>query len=186
MCGGTTVKGYDPENGKELWSAPAQWQVSCGTVVWDDDMVFASGGFPAPQTLGVKADGSATVAWQTPKKCYEQSLLAHQGYVYGLTDTGICYCWDAKTGDVKWQSRMKSKVSASPVLAGDHLYFITENATMFVIKPNPEEYQLVSEMELGSSAFATPTFVNNRIYLRIAEQVDNKRQEFLICVGANK
>ena len=186
MCGGTTVKGYDPESGKELWSAPARWQVSCGTVVWDKDMVFASGGFPAPQTLGVKADGSAKVVWNTPKKCYEQSLLAHDGFVYGLTDNGICYCWDAQTGNVKWQSRMKPKVSASPVLAGDHIYFLTENSTMFVIKANPAKYELVSEIQIGNSAFATPTFVDNKIFMRFAEQEAGGRQEFLACIGETK
>ena len=183
LSGSQTVKGYDPETGKELWSAPAAWQVCCGTMVWDNDTVFASGGFPRQQTLGVKADGSATVAWETAKKCYEQSLLAHDGFIYGLTDSGVCYCWESKSGEVKWRERMKPKVSASPVLAGGNLYFLTEDATMFVIKPNPQKFELVSEIQLGRSAFATPTFVDNKIYLRIGDYENDQRQEYLVCIG---
>jgi outer membrane protein assembly factor BamB len=45
---------------------------------------------------------------------------------------------------------------------------------------------VVSENKLGSEVFATPSFAGNRIYLRVAEIIDGKRQEFLYCVGAKK
>lgn len=184
LSGANTVKGYDPENGKELWSVPTEWAVSCATMVWKDDLVFASGGFPDPQTLAIKADGSAKVVWENRVKCYEQSLLVHDGCVYGLSDNGICYCWDAETGKENWKQRMKRKVSASPVLAGGHLYFTTEDGSCYVVKPNPKQCDIVSENDLGDSAFATPTFVDDKIYTRVGVREGGKLQEYLYCLGS--
>ena len=45
-------------------------------MVWDGDIVFASGGYPKSETLAIKADGSGEVLWKNSKKCYEQSMLA--------------------------------------------------------------------------------------------------------------
>lgn len=183
ISGGQKVQGYDPDSGELLWSCPADWKVSCGTLVWDDDVVIASGGFPVAQTLAVRGDGSGERVWQHQVKCYEQSLLAHEGYVYALNDSGICYCWEASTGKRMWKKRMKSNVSASPVLAGGHLYFPVEDGTCFVIKANPQEYELVAENVLGQSAMATPTFVDNKIYARVGTGPFSDRQEWLYCIG---
>ncbi len=186
LSGGKNVKGYDPETGKELWSVPADWSVTCGTMVWDGDLAFASGGFPKPQTLAIKADGSAEILWDQKVKCYEQSMLAHKGFLYGLTDAGICYCWKAETGEVQWKKRMKPKSSASPVLAGGHIYFTTEDGTCFVIKADPENYEVVATNRLGTSAFATPTFVDDKIYTRVGTSDASGRQEWLYCLGESE
>lgn len=177
-----SVMSYDPTNGEKLWSVDTDWTVSCGTMVWDGDMVFASGGFPNPQTLGINAR-TGEVVWTNGVKCYEQSMLVHDGHLYGLSDTGICYCWEAATGEQKWRQRMKSKVSASPVLAGGHIYFTTEDGSCFVIKPNAEACEIVAENDLGDSAFATPTFVDDKIYTRVGFRGNNKLQEYLYCIG---
>lgn len=182
LPGVKTIKSYDPETGEELWSVPTQWSVSCATMIWDENMVFASGGFPARQTLGVNAKTGETV-WQVPVKCYEQSMLIHDGYVYGLSDAGVCHCWEAATGTEKWKKRMKGKVSASPVMAGGHIYFTTEDGTCFVLKPNPEACEIVAENDFGDSAFATPTFVDNKIFARVGVRVESGLQEYLYCIG---
>ena len=96
ISGGQKVNGYDPESGDELWSIPTKWQVSCGTMVWDGDMVFASGGFPAQQTLAINAK-TGKLVWDKPVKFYEQSMVVHDGRLYGLSDRGVVYCWNAQT-----------------------------------------------------------------------------------------
>jgi len=180
MSGGQQVAGYDPETGAQLWKAPAQWVTSCGTMVWDGDLVFASGGFPAQQTLAVRADGSGQVVWQNPIKVYEQSMIVVDGYLYGQAEKGIVYCWRCSDGKEMWKSRTQGPESASPVLAGGHLYFTNELGTTFVIEPNPKEFKLVATNQLGSSSFASMTMLDNRIYTRVA---DNNQQEWLCCLG---
>ncbi len=178
-----SIKSYDPANGEELWSVETQWSVSCATMIWNEKMVFASGGFPGRQTLGIDAE-TGKVVWEAPVKCYEQSMLIHDGHIYGLSDAGVCHCWDAATGTEKWKQRMKSKVSASPVFAGGHIYFTTEDGTCFVLKPNPDACEIVAQNNFGDSAFSTPTFVDNKIYARAGTRDDQGLQEFLYCIGA--
>jgi len=183
MSGGMATTSYDPTNGKELWSVPGPWAVTCGTAVWSDDLIFTSGGFPDARTMAIKADGSEEIVWENTKKCYEQSMLYADGYVYGLTDVGVCYCWRAEDGKEMWKQRMEDKISASPVMAGGHIYFTVQSGRTFVIKANPAECEIVAENQLGNTAYATPTIVNNNLFLRVAEGPQNSKQEWLYCIG---
>jgi outer membrane protein assembly factor BamB len=181
LSGGSTVKSYDPKTGKENWSAPAQWQVSCGTMVWDGDLVFISGGFPAQQTLAVDAKNGNTV-WTNRIKSYEQSLLAVDGYIYVHGNNSVLYCFRAKDGQEMWKQKFSSKnhdVSVSPTLVGGNIYFTAENGETVVAKLNPEKYEEVARNKLGTSAFASPAFCGNQIFTRVGDG----SQEWLYCLG---
>ena len=182
MSGAKTIAAYDPATGKELWSTEGLCTVTCGTVVWDDRRVFVSGGYPQRGTIAVHADGSGKVAWKNTVKCYEQSMLVHNGYVYAVDDGGTAYCWKADSGEQQWRTRLGGPISASPILAGGHLYVSNERGTTFVFKADPAKFQLVAGNRLGDSTFATPTICGNRIYLRIATR-GRDRQEWLYCIG---
>lgn len=183
ISGADQVAAYDPASGKSLWTTRGTTAATCGTMVWEGDIVFASGGYPKPETLAVKADGSGEVLWKNNQKCYEQSLLVTGGYVYGLTDGGVLYCWRGSDGEEMWKQRLKGPVSSSPVLAGGHIYWANELGTHYVFKPNPEKLELVAENQLGSESFATPTIVGGQIFHRTATRQGGKRQEWLYCLG---
>lgn len=176
------VSSYDPNNGKKLWSVPGTTQATCGTMVWDGETVFASGGYPEAQTIAVKADGSE-VLWKNKQKCYEQSMLAHDGYVYGYTDGGIAVCWRASDGREMWKARLGGNVSASPILANGNIYLANEAGSIFIFKATPESYQQVSKTQLGDDIFPTPAFVDNKIFYRVGANNGQQRQEYLYCIS---
>lgn len=64
LSGGDTVTSFHPGDGQILWSCAATTAATGGTVVWEDDLVFASGGFPKKGTYAIRADGSGDVVWQ--------------------------------------------------------------------------------------------------------------------------
>lgn len=183
ISGCDAVASYDPRNGKLLWACPGTAKATCGTVVWDGNLVFASGGYPQKETIAVRGDGSRRVAWRNREKCYEQSLLVHDGFVYAVNDSGIAFCWEARTGRERWKSRLYGPVSASPILAGGHIYVSNERGTTFVYRETPERFELVAQNQLGDEAFATPTICGNQIFLRVAETRDDERRETLYCIG---
>lgn len=74
ISGAEKVASYDPANGKLLWDIAGTTHATCGTMVWDGDIVFASGGYPKAETIAVKADGSGKVLWKNNQKCYEESM----------------------------------------------------------------------------------------------------------------
>lgn len=183
LSGHQFVSSYDPNDGTQLWSVMGTTFATCGTMVWDRNNVYASGGFPKAETIGVVADGSKKILWRNNKKCYEQSMLAHDGYVYALTDNGIAYCWDGQTGEQKWEKRLQGPVSASPVLLGDKILWANEGGSFFVWRASPEKFELLAENTLGDESFASPAVAGGQLFLRVAKQEAGKRQEYLFCIG---
>ena len=183
ISGGQKVNGYDPESGDELWSIPTKWQVSCGTMVWDGDMVFASGGFPAQQTLAINAK-TGKLVWDKPVKFYEQSMVVHDGRLYGLSDRGVVYCWNAQTGDQLFKQRFEAPVSASPIVVDGHIFFTSEKGNTLVIKAGTDDYVEVAKNKLGSSAFASFAVTDNKIYARVGVKGGDGLQEYLYCLGS--
>jgi len=184
LSGLERMTSYDPKTGKPLWSTPCLTMATCGTVIWDDDMVYASGGYPDKETVAVKADGSGTVIWRNNVKCYEQSMLISDGYIYAVDDGGVAFCWEAKTGREMWKERLRGPVSASPVLVGDTIYASNELGMTFVFRANPDKFEAIARNQLGTESFATPTVVAGRAYVRVASGQGGSRQETLYAIGA--
>ncbi len=182
LSGTHQIASYDPATGKPLWSTPCLTMATCGTCVWEDDLVFASGGYPDPETAAVRGDGSG-VKWTNKVKCYEQSMLVHNGYVYAFADTGVAYCWNAKTGDEMWKQRLKGPVSASPLLVGDTIFATSEAGTTWVFKANPQKYELIAQNQLGDSGFASIAAVDGQLFIRAAKGDGAGRKETLYCFG---
>lgn len=183
MSGANLVASFDPNSGKPLWSVEGTTDATCSTMVWEGDLVFGTGGYPGSETLAVRADGSGEVVWRNRQKCYEQSMLVHNGYLYAFTDSGVAYCWRASDGEQQWSQRLKGPVSASPVFANGNIYQANEAGLMFVFKATPERFELVAENQLGTEAFASPAVLGKHLFLRVAQQENNERQEYLYCLG---
>jgi outer membrane protein assembly factor BamB len=183
LSGSDMLASYDPATGRELWSTPCLTMATCGTVTWEDGIVFASGGYPKAETVAVRADGSRKILWTNNVKCYEQSMIVNKGFLYAFTDSGIAYCWNAKSGQEMWKHRLRGPVSASPVLVGDTIYAANEQGTFYVFKASPQGFVSVGQNQLGNVSFATPTVVDDRIYLRVADNSRGRLQEYLYCIG---
>lgn len=180
---GQRVAGFDPETGRELWSVPGGPPVTASTVVWDDRFVYASGGFPGRETWATDVV-SGEVAWSDPTKCYEQSMILVDGSLYGVSEGGLMYCWNAVDGEIRWRERLpKSPESASLVYAGGYLYHANEEGEVFAIKPSEEGLEVVGESQLGDEIFASPAVVHNRLYFRVASYDGEERSETLYAIG---
>jgi outer membrane protein assembly factor BamB len=183
LSGVQQVTAYDPANGKQLWSTPGTAAATCGTMVWDGDVVYASGGYPQSETLAVLGNGSGEVLWRNTQKCYEQSMLAYDGHLYALTGGGVLFCWRGRDGEEMWKRRLRGPVSSSPVLAGGHVYWANESGTTYVFRPDPKKLEIVAENKLGDESFASPAICGGRIYIRTAVGSGGERQEYLYCLG---
>jgi len=182
LSGTRMIAAYDPATGALLWSTPCLTMATCGTCVWADGLVFASGGYPDSETVAVRADGSGVV-WKNRIKCYEQSLLVTGGHVYAFSDQGVFHCWDARTGTERWKQRLGGPVSSSPLLVGDLILATNEAGTTWVIRANPAAYELVARNQLGESGFASIAAVDGRLFVRTSSGDGAGRRESLYCLG---
>lgn len=179
ISGSNTVNAYDPANGKLRWSSQGTALATCGTMVWEDGLAFASGGFPASETLALDIR-SGDVRWRVKQKGYEQSLLAAGGYLYLYADGGVLYCWNAKTGDEMWKQRLEDRISASGVLVGNLIYWSNEAGYLYVFEASPAKYRQISRSKVGDEAFASPAVCGGQVFLRVAKRENNRRQEYLL------
>lgn len=178
IAGGNTIAGFDIESGRELWSVDNYVTAACGTPVWEGTMVFASGGYPEDKTMAVDMATGREV-WSDRVRCYEQSLLVHDGLLYGVDEKGVLHCWDAKTGESKYRERQGGDQSASPILAGGNIYTLNERGETCVFKPGPT-YDEIAKNKLGSGTFATPVAVDDVLFYRTW---NNDGSSTLYCIG---
>ena len=110
-------------------------------------------------------------------------MLAHDGYLYALTDNGVMFCWRGTDGKEMWKEQLKGPVSASPVLANGNLYWANELGTLYVVRANPERFEKVAENQIGSDSFPSPAVCGGQIFLRVGKGTGKERQEWLYCFG---
>lgn len=183
LSGAERVMSYNPENGKLLWEASATTAATCGTMVWDEERVYASGGYPKSETVCVRSDGSAEVVWSNNQKCYEQSMLIVDGYLYAVTDAGVAHCWRATDGETMWRQRLGGDYSSSPVLVGNSIYVFNEQGEGFVFAADSSRYQELGRSKLADDVFPTPSVCGNTMYHRYAKRDGMGRQEYLAAIG---
>lgn len=183
MTGCNLVTGMDPLTGKILWEIDGATTECVTSTVSNGELILTSGGYPKNHMSAVKADGSGEVVWENSTRVYVPSMLVMGDYIYSVTDNGVAICWDIKTGKERWKGRLAGTFSSSPVLVGTRIYVTNEAGESFVFRANPDKFTLIAENKLGSEVFATPTIVDSRIFMRVTEEVDGKRQEMLYCIG---
>lgn len=63
----------------------------------------------------------------------------------------MLFCHDLESGKVLWDHRLSGAFWASPLVAGDLIYFFCNNGKTFVLEPG-EEWKLKAENEISPAA----------------------------------
>jgi hypothetical protein len=177
------VSSFDPFTGRVLWETAGATTECVTSTVTDGELIFTSGGYPKNHMSAVRADGSGEVVWENNTRIYVPSMLVYQGHLYTVADAGIAACYDCTTGEQVWKGRLDGTFSSSPVLVGEQIFVTSEDGKTFVFKATPDAFEIVAENELGDRAIATPVYCDSHIYMRVAHEGDDEREEMLYCVG---
>ena len=170
--GSKALYGYEPATGKELWHVEEQKTHSAsGRPIVGHGMIFVSMGHPKSELWAVKPGGKGDVtethvAWKVKRNVPTRSSAVMGGdLIYMIDDGGIASCLEAKTGEQVWNERVGGKYSAAPVIAGERVYFFSEDGKTYVL-PTGREFKILATNELGDGFMATPAVVNNSFILR--------------------
>lgn len=176
LSGSKSVCSYEPATGKPIWWMAGPTEQFVATLVYADNVLLVTGGYPDFHLLGVDPGGSGDVLkthirWRDRKGAsYVPSPIAASHHFFVVSDNGLGSCFEATTGKLKWKERMGRRHSASAVAAGGNLYFLDDDGETFVVTASPE-YKLVSQNSLGEAAFASPAISRGQIFIRTTKHV---------------
>ncbi|HEX6737245.1 MAG TPA: PQQ-binding-like beta-propeller repeat protein, partial [Vicinamibacteria bacterium] len=145
----------------------AEWEAFVGRFTGTDHALLAI-------RPGGQGDVTAShVLWREPRGVPEvPTPLYSANRVYMVTNGGIVTCLDATTGAVLFRDRLGAggPYYASPVLAGENVYFASGEGVVSVIR-DAASFSPVAKSELGAPVFATPAVVDGVLYVRAGGQL---------------
>ncbi len=126
-------------------------------VVAGNEVLISETYGPGSALLKVSPGKSEEVVWQDDPRKRDKSLqthwntpVYHEGYLYGCsgrhTENAELRCIDWKTGAVLWSEPSLSRTSL--LYVDGHLVGLGEYGNLFLIKANPEKFELVGEAQL--------------------------------------
>jgi len=181
ISGGDVVTGHDPATGKELWRLRGLNPYHDGAYRIVASPVFAAGLIIAPSrqnpVIAIRPGGRGDVsqshkAWQFSRGPDVPTPVSDGTHVFIVTDNGVVYALDAKTGSPVWgPTRLKSGTySASPVLADGRVYTTNEDGMTSVFRAGPA-FELLAENPLNDYTLSSPAVSQGQIFIRTAKHL---------------
>lgn len=176
--------GFDPLNGKELWTSSGINALVYTSPLIADDIVIAMGGYSG-MSMGIQVNGNGDITessrlWRHPKtKQRIGSGVIHDGYLFVHNDPGVAECFELKTGKTVWEQRLTGKTGQntnwSSVMIADGLcYTMTQGGDCFVFQASPK-FELISINSTGESSNSSVVPSNGQLFLRTHQN--------LWCIG---
>lgn len=174
--GSRAAFGYDARTGKEIWTITHDDYNATARPLFYKGMAILHTGSRGANLLAIRLDESTQgnvnethIVWDRPRG---NSGMAYpillDNRIYTLTDTGVAMCINADTGEEMWTGRVGGTCIASPIIAGDHVYFFSGEGFSHVVKAE-DKFEVVSRNELKSGIMASPAIANGALYLRSRE-----------------
>jgi outer membrane protein assembly factor BamB len=181
VTNGTKIRGYDPSSGKPLWTLGPNSEITIGTPVAGNGLVYVTGGYPPVRPIyairpGAEGDislqkgqeSNQSIAWSNMTEgTYIPTPLLYDGYLFTLNINGVLSAYDPQTGKRAFRGRVGTggAFSASPVGADGRLYIASEDGEVYVISATPDMKQLAKN-DMKEVIMATPAISDGLIVLR--------------------
>lgn len=158
------VMGHDIETGAEIWKVEAMMGEVGASVAFGDGLVFATNEYA--RLVAIEPRAGAEFIWEDDEYLAEASSpVAYKGLLYTATSYGVLVCYDAKTGEKKFEKEFNDGFYSSPIIADGKLYIVDLDGVTHILKAD-DSGTILAEAELGEDGFAVPAFADGAIYLR--------------------
>ena len=184
---GDVIQGFDPANGKLIWTVASIGEPCVPSLVIGDGLVYSSPTNTAP-IIAVRPDGQGDctethIVWQQKRNTpMMSSFLYVKPNLYTCSENGYFTCLDASTGEFLWQHQLRSgQLNPSPIYADGKIYVLSEQGTTTVLKPanDPKKQaEIIATNKLDEHCRASIAVAGKQLIIRS----DNK----LWCIGMMK
>ena len=161
------VDSYDPKTGQLFWHVKCLSGEVASSAAYANGIVFVANEYSTASAIDIGNHSSEpNILWQWDEILPNAaSLLANDDYLIVPSSFGIVNCLNVKTGKAFWEKEFDDGFYSSPVLVNDLVYIIDVTGVMRIFKMN-NQFELMGTSEIGESAYATPAFVGDRVYIR--------------------
>ncbi len=180
VTNGPKIRGYDPSTGKLLWTLGPNSEVTVGTPVVGNGVVYVTGGYPpARPVYAIKPNANGdislpkdqtsneVVAWSNGEGTYIPTPIFYDGILYTCGNNGVVSAYDGTTGERLYRARVGGggSFSASPIAADGRLYFANEDGDIFVARAG-RTYQEIAKNEMKEVIMSTPAISDGVVIVR--------------------
>jgi outer membrane protein assembly factor BamB len=187
LSGSKCVTSYDADTGKLLWIIDGPTEQYVASLVYLDETLFLTTGFPQYHLMGINPDGQGNITrsefirWHIGHEIngrkgasYVPSPIAANGHFYVVSDVGYLSCLTSRTGQRVYMEPLGKHHHASPVKIGEHLLFPDDNGITWVVKAS-DKFEVVAKNELKDPIYASPAVSHGQLFLRTTKT--------LYCIG---
>jgi len=172
------VTSYDIESGKFLWMERVPTQQLVASMARSGELLCVGGGTWGPNaTIMMRLSNSngpmdANTLWQSDKDTpWDCSPVIYDGKLFTISDTGKITCYDALTGAVFWNERLKGSRFLSSLVAGDGKVYACNTKGLTTVIAADAEFKIIAENNLNGRCYASPAIADGCILLRIADHL---------------
>ncbi|MBM4018333.1 MAG: hypothetical protein FJ288_08420 [Planctomycetes bacterium] len=174
-----SIVGVGLADGKLLWQvpfAPQGMNYNAATPIIDGEVVIFTGAGRGAKAVKVEKQGDGFAA----KELWSNEQLAPQfntpvlkdGLLFGLSEKGLLFCLNAKTGQTAWTDASKRGNFGAILDAGACLLALPSNSELTVFKSTDKQYEEVARIKVADAAtYAHPVLAGKRIFVRDTETV---------------
>lgn len=177
VSGGDIVTGHDPDTGKELWRMDGLnpqnnpfYRIIASPLVVGDILIAPTRERPM---LAIKSGGRGDITathklWTFDNGPDVPTPVSDGTLLYSVTDRGVVYALDVKTGKVVYgPERLRpDSYSASPVLAEGKIYVTSENKGLTSVFRAGPKFELLAENPLNDYCLSSPAVSEGQIFIR--------------------
>lgn len=164
------AQGIDADTGDILWQSTwkTTYDVNAATPIVEGNKVFIASGYNVGSTLlEIGADGAAKTLWKNKAiRAHFTTPILYKGTLYGFDDDQFASV-DFATGKVNYT---KSEYGKGTVTMADGLlYILGEHGNMALAKPNPKQFEKISEFNTGlgqERCWTAPVIANGKLFVR--------------------
>jgi outer membrane protein assembly factor BamB len=185
------ARGYEALTGKKLWEFDMNpknsvWpktrnEVISTPVIWQDKVFLANGQDPEhgegvghlyaidPTKRGDITETGRIWHYDKIRRSVSTGAISN-GLLFYVDFSGFLHCLDVTTGKPYWTHDMLAAVWGSPMVINGKVYIGDEDGDIVVLEAAKEK-KLVSELNMGSSVYATPVPANGALFVMNRNQL---------------
>jgi len=175
------MKGYDLQTGQELWCYPMlhEGKHLVASLIHDIERIYVVGAKQIRaldlSKLGTDSD---PLVWSKQIIGEKSSTPAvADGLMFLVTENGVAFCLEAKTGEILWRKRLKGRYFSSVVTVENKVLFTNESGQTTIVAID-KEFQQLAKNTLNESIYASFAPVGSQLFVRTSK--------YLYCIQEDK